>query len=243
MDFTPEDLFDAVDREVRSVLDRAAIAEPPVDALHIAQDLFDVEIRYAEDDEEVEQGRFGPRPPQRRRGGNVLTLREDQSPESAQAMAARLVARQLLPPVLTKLGIVPGTENKSAQAHLLGVMTPRLLLPSRWFESDSRKAGYDLVAVKERYATAHAETIALRWLDLDEPCVIAILDDDAVGTRRANRFAATKKLTAAEEACAAKVRETAKPARVRTGDWTAWGWPTKGVPFGRIVLRAVPDEL
>src|SRR5262245_31890884 len=150
-------------------------------------DQFDVEIRYAEDEEEVETGRFGPRAP-RRRGGNVLTLREDQSPESQHAMAARLVARQLLPPVLTKLGIAPGTENKSAQNHLLGVIVPRFLLPTRWFEPDSRKAGYDLAVVKGRYATAHMETIALRWLDLDEPCVISITDDGSVSTRRSNRF-------------------------------------------------------
>ena len=92
MDFTPDDLFEAVDREVRTVLDRAAIVEPPVDALHIVQDQFNVEIRYAEDDEVEESGRFGPRPPRRRGSSNVLTLREDQSPESQHAMAARIVA-------------------------------------------------------------------------------------------------------------------------------------------------------
>jgi hypothetical protein len=158
-------------------------------------------------------------------------------------MGARLVARHLLPPVLTRLGIAPGTENKAAQTHLLGVIVPRFLLPTRWFEPESRKAGYDLLAVKERFVTAHMETIALRWLDLDEPCVISILDDGTVSTRKSNRFPVSKTLTAAEAACAAKVRETSKPARVRTGDWTAWGWPTRGVPFGRIVLRAVPDEV
>jgi hypothetical protein len=242
MDFTPDDLIDAVDREVRAVLDRAGVAEPPVDALHVAMDQFDVEVRYAEDDEEGEMGRFGPRAP-RRRGANVLTLREDQTPESQHAMAARLVARQLLPPILTRLGVAPGTENKSAQAHLLGVIVPRLLLPTRWFETDSRKAGYDLAAVKERYSTAHMETIALRWLDLDEPCVISILDDEAVSTRKSNRFPVTRTLSAAEAACAKQVKETEKPARVRKDDWTARGWPTRGVPFGRIVLRAVPDEV
>jgi predicted transcriptional regulator len=242
MDFSPEDLFDAVDREVKAVLDRAGVVEPPVDALHVAMDQFDVEIRYAEDEEDVEMGRFGPRPP-RRRSGNVLTLREDQTPESQHAMAARIVARHLLPPVLTKLGIAPGTENKAAQMHLYSVLVPRLLLPTRWFEAECRKAGYDLAEIKGRFPTAHFEAIALRWLDLDDPVVVAILDVDTVQTRKSNRFPVTKKLTAAEEACAAKVRETSKPVRVRTQDWTAWGWPTKGVPFGRIVLRAVPDEV
>ncbi len=225
------------------ILDRAAIVEPPVDALHIAQDQFNIEIRFQEDDEEEATGRFGPRPPRRRSPANVLMLREDQSPESQHAMAARIVARHLLPPILTRLGIAPGTENKSAQTQLFGVIVPRLLLPSRWFESDSRRAGYDLYEVKTRYSTAHPETIVLRWLDLDEPCVIAIVDDGNVSSRRSNRFPVSRKLSTAEELCAVKVKETAKPARVRQDDWTAWGWPTKGVPFGRIVLRAVPDEV
>ncbi|HEY2786788.1 MAG TPA: hypothetical protein VGJ05_17640 [Fimbriiglobus sp.] len=242
MDFSPEDLIDTVDREIRIVLERAAVVEPPVDALQVVQDQFNVEIRY-EEDEDDSAGRFGPRPPRRKGPANVLILREDQSPESQHAMAARIVARYLLPPILTRLGIAPGTENKSAQTQLYGLIVPRLLLPSRWFESDSRKAGYDLYAVKARYSTAHLETIALRWLDLEEPCVIAILDDETVSSRRANRFAATRKLSVAEELCAEKVKETAKPAQVRNDDWSAWGWPTKGVPFGRIVLRAVPDEV
>src|SRR4051794_25946613 len=208
MDVTPEDLADAVDREVRGGLDRAAVTEPPVDAVHVAQDLFDVEVRFEEDEDDERPGRFGPRPP-RRRGANVLTFRTDQSPESQQAMAARVVARHLAAPVLARVGITPGTENKAAQTHLSGLIVPRLLLPTRWFESDARRAGYDLFELKERYATAHPEAIALRWLDLDEPCVVTVVDDGAVSTRRSNRFPVAKTLTPAEAGCAEAVAATA----------------------------------
>lgn len=97
--------------------------------------------------------------------------------------------------------------------------------------------------MKERYATVGYEVIALRFLDLDETCVVAVVDDGVVSTRRGNRVPVTKKLTPAEQLCLDRVGESGEPQKVRRDEWTAAGWPVPTGPFNRIILRAVPDEI
>ena len=242
MDFTQEDLWDAIDAAALVALGRGCIDAPPVDALLLAQVGFGYNVEFVEPDAD-EPRQYGDRP-KRKPPPMTILLREDQSDESQHAVAARAIAKLLVPGIFAKLGIVVGTENRSAQTQLLGQVVPRLLLPTRWFAADVRRANFDLVELKERYPTAGYEAIAVRMLDVaDDPMVIAIIEDGSVGFRRANRFQAVRKLTEAEERCAAKVAATEEPARVRHDGWTAWGWPTRGIPFRRIILRAVPDDV
>src|SRR5258705_187514 len=65
--------------------------------------------------------------------------------------------REWAPAVLAKLGIAPGTETRSAKAQLVGVIAPRLLLPTKWFEKDARRLGFDLPDLKDVYPTAGYE--------------------------------------------------------------------------------------
>ena len=95
----------------------------------------------------------------------------------------------------------------------------------------------------ETFDAVAYELIALRMLDLEDPCVIAVVDDGSVSTRRSNFAQLGKKLTEAEEACAEKVRATDDPQTVRREGWTARGWAIPTGPFARIILRAVPDDL
>ena len=97
--------------------------------------------------------------------------------------------------------------------------------------------------MKRAYPTAGYELIALRWLDFEEPCVVAVVDDGMVATRRGNVAAPGRTLTAAEARCVAKVSEARDPAKVRADGWTCWGWPVTTGPFNRIILRSVPDDL
>ena len=118
------------------------------------------------------------------------------------------------------------------------------LVVPKWFEKDARRLGFDLLELKDCYPTAGYEMIALRMLDVDEPCVIAVVDDGVVSARRGNRAPATKKLTAAEQAATAKLGRYEEPRQTaRTDGWTATAWPIPGGPFGRIILRSVPDDL
>jgi hypothetical protein len=239
-DFTSEDLFDAADRAVNELLDRCGVVEPPVDALEILRTAFDFRISF---DKPHGAPRYGDKP-KRRGGPNELILHPDQSEESQQTLAARTIAKKLIPAILTRLGVVPGTENKSAMQSLVGLVTSRLLLPSRWFVADARRTAFDLAELKGRYPTVGWETLAWRLLDADdEPSVVAILDDGSVTARRGNRFSVGRTLTAAEQECLARVQETDEPTTIRADGWTATGWPTPGVPFRRILVRSVPDQV
>jgi hypothetical protein len=243
VDFTTEELFDAIDKVVRELLDRHDTVEPPVDAVRLVEGEFDYVTREAEpEDDEPEMGRFGPRPPARGRRREVV-FRPDQSEEARHAACARACAKELIPRVLHRLGVTPSPDHRPATSQLVGLVAPRLLLPTRWFERDASKSGYDLEALKHRYSTVGYELLLLRFLDLEEPCVITVVDDGAVGTRRSNRYPVNRTLTEAERRCQARVAEEDEPARVRYDGWTAWGWPARGGAFRRILLRSQPDEV
>ncbi len=240
-DFSQDDLLDAIDRAVRALLDQERVAAPPVDAITLVQDAFGLTVVEEEPDDDPEPGRFGPRPPRRR--SREVVLRPDQSRESKQVACARACAKQMVPGILEKLGVTPGTENRSAANQLAGLIAPRLLLPGKWFERDARRAGFDLFALKERYPTAGYELILLRTLDVDEPAVVAVVDDGTASTRRSNRIPAGRALLPAEVLCCDRVRAEREPQRARRDGWTTDGWPIPDGPFDRIILRSVPDEV
>jgi predicted transcriptional regulator len=240
MDFSQEDLLDACDRLVSGLLERAGVTEPPVDALRVAEDHLGIPVEVAEPEED-ERGR--PRASSRRRPTAGIVLSPQMSEEQQQAAAAHGIARTLLPDLLHKLDIAPGSESKPAAAHFRGLLAARVLVPTRLLRSALRHCKYDLPALKDVFATASFETVALRLLDLDDPCVIAIVDDGVVATRRGNTLPVTKKLTPAEQECHDRVSELDLPHRVRTGGWTVHGWPVPDRPFRRVVLRGVPDDV
>jgi len=239
-DFTTEELYDAVDRLVWEMLERHGFESPPVDTLMLAEEEFDFRLTEVEPDEDDTPSRFGPRP--RRRNAREIQFRPDHSDTSRTAICARACAKELVPRVLMKLGVEEMPETRGAHP-LVSLIVPRLLLPTRWFGRDVRKAGNDLLALKRTYETVAYEVLAVRWLDLDEPCVIAVVDFDAVALRRSNARQVERKLLPSEEKCRAKILESQLPARVRTEDWTTHGWPIPDGPFGRIILRSLPDEI
>ncbi len=240
MDFSQEELIEAIDRLVHGLLERAGVNRPPVNALELAEHHLGIPVEVVEPVEEDERGR--PRPRTRQASAGIV-LSTDMTEEQRQKAAAEGIARTLLPEVTRKLGLVAGSENRHFAVHVKGLLTARILVPSRLLRMALRECRHDLLALQKHFRTARAEMIALRLLDLDDPCVIAIVDDGVVALRRGNRMAATKKLEPAEQACLDQVMELDLPQRVRQGEWTVHGWPIPDRPFRRIILRAVPDEV
>lgn len=239
-EFTTEELFDAIDRAAVDLLTRFGVTAPPVDAVGLVRRAFGYVTREEEDDAGPRQ--YGDRPKPRPRP-RELVFKPAHSETARHSLAARACAKEMVPGILAKLGVVPGTEQKSATTQLVGLIAPRLLLPARWFAAAARRANNDLPRLREAFAPTAYEWIALRLLDLEDPCVIAVVDDGSVSTRRSNFAQLGKKLTEAEVTCADRVRETEEPQTVRRDGWTARGWPIPGGPFDRIILRAVPDDL
>jgi predicted transcriptional regulator len=243
MDFSAEDLYDTIDRIVAAALSRCEMTEPPVDALRLADLGFGFRIEYADPIDPAER-RYGDQSKKKRYSPDTIVLRDDMTEESQHLLAARAIARRLLPEILTRLGVHPEADNRQANTQIVSLIAPRLLLPSRWFSGDAGRAGFDLVLIKERYPTVGFETIALRLLDLDDPCVIAIVDDDGtIAARRSNSFQAPRRLTEAEQACRELIVKTGEPAKTKGSGWIVRGWPTPGVPFRRIVMRSIPEDV
>jgi hypothetical protein len=241
MDFSHEELLETVERLVAGMLERAGITAPPVDACRLAEEHLGIPIEWAEPaDEEANyhrRRRFrSSRPP-----GIVFT--PDMSEEQQQRVAAEGIARHLLPALYRKLGLEYDRGTKALASHLRTVAVARILIPTRLLRSALRECKWDVAGLHQRFHTASMEAVALRLLDLEEPCVIAVVDDGVVASRRSNFAPVSRKLEAAEHECVARISELELPHQARRDGWRAWGWPVPNRPFRRILLRAVPDDV
>jgi hypothetical protein len=239
MDFSEEELIEAVERLVNGLLERAGVTEPPVDALHIAEEHLGIPVTVVEPAEEDESGRRRPRS---RPQGSGIFLAPEMGVEQQQKAAADGIARALMPEIQRKLGVALGIENKQFTAHVRSLFVARILIPTRLLRVALKECKYDIVALKAVFTSAATEAVALRLLDLDSPCVIAIVDDGVVTVRRGNQSQVGKKLEAAEQQCLDKIMALDLPHRVRFEGWTVQGWPVPERPFRRIILRAVRDD-
>ena len=133
MEFTQEELFEAVDRLVNGLLERAGVVAPPVDALHIAEEHLGIPVEVVEPVEEDERGR--PRPRSRLGGGSGIVLSPDMTEELQQRTAADGIARTLLPDIFRRLDIAPGTENRQTRCFTFKLLRNRLISSAQVFGS------------------------------------------------------------------------------------------------------------
>jgi hypothetical protein len=240
MDFSQEELIDAVERLVAGMLERAGVTAPPVNAMAIAENHLGIPIEWVEPAEEDDTGRRRPRA---RTQSSGITLTYDMTNEQQQRVAADGIARVLMMDVFRKLNVIPGSESKQFASHVRSLTAARVLIPTRLLRSVLRECKYDVPAIQKHFSTVSMEAVAARLLDLEELCVISVVDDGVVASRRCNRFSVSRKLEPAEQECVDRIMELDLPHRARTKDWTAWGWPVPNRPFRRILLRAVPDDV
>ncbi len=219
----PEELLGAVDRLVREVLDEAALREPPVDAVALAL-------------------QFLPPQEQRpRRGQRRPAVAQEQTEEQKQWAAARQLGRHLKDVLLERLGVAEEAARGLPGATLVNLFAPRLLLPADWFAADAAALDYDVLRLKERYPTCTHEVIALRLLDLPEPCIITVLDGDRVHRRRSNAWPVRRPLEPAEQKCQRTIQRHGQPHVIRADNWTVQGWPIRETDGQRIILRSVVE--
>jgi hypothetical protein len=223
-----EEIQQAVDRAVEELLGESGIHEPPVDAVALARHLG-LELP-------------AERPSQRATNAKRIALRPDHSEEQRQLAAALAIAAHLKADLLSRLGIDPDGGRPLLGGSLAGMFADQLLVPTTWLADEARSCGHDLLALKERFRTAGHERIAWRLLDLDEPCIITVLDNDHVSRRRSNRWRVNRDLSAPERACQQQVHRYSRPCRVRQDGWDVQGWPVHQPDWKREVLRSVITE-
>ena len=225
-DLSREELAQCVDRAVAQLLGEASVEGPPVDAVALARKHLGLSLPD------------GGRP----RGRKAGLSRPEPTEERQQWEAAAAIGQHLKPALLRALGIDPEERPALMGVSLANLFAERLLTPTRWFAADAAACGYDLAELKERYRTAGCELLAWRLLDLAEPCIITVVDNDAVYKRRSNAWRVKKELAPAEKQCQRHVSEHCRPHEVRAGGWTVQGWPVHQEGWKRQVLRSVIDN-
>ncbi|HEY1378528.1 MAG TPA: hypothetical protein VGF55_17140 [Gemmataceae bacterium] len=229
-DLPAEELSAALDAVVADLLAAAGVGGPPVDALALAERHVGFVIRR-------EPG--GGRSRRRAAGPVTVAVDPDAALEAQQWAAARAIGAHLAPEVVRRLGLDPDAARRA------GLGTPlagRVLVPTAWFAADAAACDYDLLSLKERYATAGYELLADRWLDLPEPCVVTVLDDGRVMRRRSNARRVNKRPSSAEERCGRLVTSSGRPRTVLLGGCSVRGWPVPTPHGPRVILRSTVDE-
>jgi Zn-dependent peptidase ImmA (M78 family) len=234
MDLSREEVLAVVDRAVDELLAAAGVEQPPVDAIALAQRHLGMQVCL--DRRQPQRGRA-----QRAGGQRQIYLRPEPREERHQWTVAHEIGEHLKSDLLRRLGVEPGQTRAMAGESLANLFAHRLLVPAGWFADDAPAAGYDLLELKQRYRTASHEVIAWRFLDLPDPCIVTVIDNDHVTRRRSNAWRVRRELSPAEQACQQYVTHYSRPRVVREDGWTVQGWPIHQADWKREILRGVVE--
>jgi Zn-dependent peptidase ImmA (M78 family) len=229
-----EEVLATVDDAVAELLRAAGVPEPPVDAIQLAQRHLGMFICL--DKRQPSRGRA-----QRTAGRQQIFLKPEPTEERHQWTVAHEIGEHLKPQLLERLGIEPAETQSMAGESLANLFAHHLLVPACWFGSDAALLEYDVLELKKRYRTASHEVIALRQLDLPEPAIITIVDNDHIYRRRSNAWLVRKVLEPVERDCQSYVSQHGRPAMRRAGGWTVHGWPVHQAGWQREILRSVVE--
>ena len=234
-DLLRDDLVANVDRMVAELLAAAHVAAPPVDAITLAQGPLGMVVCL--DNRQAQRGRA-----QRAAGRRQIYLRPEPTEERHQWTVAHEIGEHLKPQLLLRCGIEPREAKAMTGESLANLFAYRLLVPTCWFADDAPAFDFDLLALKQRYRTSSHEVLAWRMLDLPQPCIITVIDNDQIHRRRSNAWPTKRELSAAEKKCQQFVHTHGKPQRVAAEGWTVDGWPVHTPDWKREILRSVVES-
>jgi Zn-dependent peptidase ImmA (M78 family) len=235
-DLEREDVVAAIDQMVEELLETAGVTGPPVDAIALAQGQLGMVVCL--DKRQAQRGRA-----QRSGGKPQIYLRPEPIEERHQWTVAHEIGEHLKAELLQRLSIAPSETKAMTGESLANLFAYRLLVPSCWFKTDARAMDCDLLALKVRYRTSSHEVIALRFLDLPEPCVVTVLDNGHITRRRSNGPRITRELLPAEVKCQEYVHRTSRTKTIRADGVTVQGWPVHTADWKREILRSVMDDV
>ena len=227
-----EDVVTQIDRMVEELLDAAKLTQPPVDTIALAQQHLGMVICL--DQRQPQRGRA-----QRTLGKKQIYLRPEPREERHQWTVAHEIGEHLKSELLERLNIEPSDARAMTGESLANLFAYRLLVPSCWFVEDAKTFDYDLLALKKRYSTSSHEVLAWRFLDLPEPCIVTIIDNERIHRRRSNAWPAKRALLPIEKECWQFVTEHGESKEMRDDDWTVTGWPVHQLDWKREILRSV----
>ncbi|MGO8690503.1 MAG: ImmA/IrrE family metallo-endopeptidase [Thermoguttaceae bacterium] len=239
-ELTREELAAGLDAVAGELLAGAEVDSPPVDAFLLARRLG---ITVALDDGQQNRARYvrlDSRRPARSRP--TILLRSDPRRERRHWAVAHEIGEYAAHRVFAHWGVDVREVVPRAREEVANCLAGRLLLPTEWFLADARAGGWDLAALKARYATASHELIARRMLECPPPVIVTIFDHRVVSFRRSNLPGRVPPPSAAEMACWRVVHDAARSQRVDDGPRAVQGWPVHEPQWKREILRAEVEE-
>src|ERR1700694_3311808 len=90
---------------------------------------------------------------QRAAGKRQIYLRPEPREERHQWTVAHEIGEHIKSELLVRLGMEPGQTRAMAGESLANLFAYCLLVPTCWFAEDAPAQDYDLLALKEKYAT------------------------------------------------------------------------------------------
>src|SRR5262249_21026049 len=178
---------------------------------------------------------------QRAGGKKQIYLRPEPREERHQWTVAHEIGEHIKSELLSRLGMEPGQTRAMAGESLANLFAYRRLVPTCWLAEDAPAQDYDLLALKERYTTSSHEVLAWRFLDLPEPCIVTIIDNETITRRRSNAWPIKRKLEPVEQKCQRHVHHHGRPFRVQETGWTVQGWPVHQLDWKREILRSIVE--
>jgi hypothetical protein len=239
-EYTREELAAGLDRVADAILAEAGLDGPPVECLALARTLG---IAVALDDRQEGRARY-VRLGTRRGGGSqpTILLRPEPRAERRQWAIAHEIGEHFAFRVFAAWGVDPRETAPNAREIVANQLAGRLLLPTAWFAADGAACGWDLFALKTRYATASHELIARRMLECRPPVVITIFDHGRPSFRRSNRWGRVPPPFASEMACWRDVHQSGRSLHRREEFGLLQGWPIHEEGWKREILRLEMDE-
>ncbi len=242
----PDDEFAAaLDACAAEVLWEAGVTEPPVDALDVADGLG---LVVAEDLAMPYRGRFVrlAEGEDRGGGGGTIVVGQAERPERQQWAVAHEIGESVAYRVFDRLGVAFDEALPTARELVANRLASCLLLPRRWFAVDGRELDWDLLALKDRYATASHELIARRMLEMRPAVVITVCDLGRVYWRRSNVSARPPAMLPEEKTVWRDVHTTGLPAEetldAESGLNLVRCWPIHEPGWKREILRSEVAE-
>jgi hypothetical protein len=117
--------------------------------------------------------------------GSIL-VRPEPRPERLHWAIAHEIGELWAHCVFARLAVDPREAPPAAREAVANGLASRLLLPREAFARDARQSGWDLLALKARYATASHELVARRMLDFEPLVIMTIFDHGRRTFRRGN---------------------------------------------------------
>lgn len=234
-----EEIALALDCVAEAILCDAGVVGPPIDAFALAARLG---IAVASDDRQAGRARYvrlrdrtgrGPRP--------AILLRTDARREREHWAVAHEIGEHAAQRVFRQLG-VDAVEIPAARESAANDLAARLLLPGMWFHPDALGCGWNLPALKRRYATASHELIARRMLDTEPAIVVSVFDHGGLTFRRGNLSGPAPPLTDEERDCQRRAHAIGVSCTATGLGLSVEAWPIHEPGWRREILRMEVDE-